>query len=171
MSRSDSTLASVMTEYTSSATRRAKGTQVYLHPLLPGQFYGSSHHSSSFWNGERRLMLAILQDAVASWFRYRRGRSIRERRLFQETESWFAATEQEWLFSFERICLSLDLDPSYLRRKLPEWQTKVNHLFMAPRARPVLPTKLLQTPKRRRKSRGNQQFTLEEMVAIQDDAA
>lgn len=153
MSRTNTALPYILTDYTSSTARRATGGSGNLLPLLPGQYYGFSQRSSLFWNGERRLMLAVLQDAVAGWFRYRRGRSARERRLFQEVENWFAATDQEWLFSFERICNCLDLDPSYLRRKLREWQTHAHYLLMAPRARPVLPTKLLQTPARRRKSR------------------
>lgn len=55
-----------------------------------------------------RLLLAVLEDAVACWFRYRHARSLRERRLFQEVEDWFQAEEKNQ-FPFSRISLKLSL--------------------------------------------------------------
>jgi hypothetical protein len=64
---------------------------------------------------ERQLMIAVLQDAFhiyckfASWPQHRR---------FRETARWFASTDRIWLFSFERICDVLDLNPRCVRRCL-----------------------------------------------------
>lgn len=63
-------------------------------------------------------MLGVLQDALASWFRYRRTPSRRGRRLFRETRDWFWSHDRSWLFTFESICEHLDLDPDYIRGRL-----------------------------------------------------
>jgi hypothetical protein len=36
----------------------------------------------------------------------------------REILAWFASPDRTWLFSFERICEALELDPDYLRRGL-----------------------------------------------------
>ncbi len=95
-----------------------------LQPLLflPEQFF-TAGQSTSLWTGERRLMFAVLQDAVACWFRYRQARTDYGREVFREIRDWFWDTEQEWLFGFESICSHLDLNAEYCRRKLMRWDT------------------------------------------------
>jgi hypothetical protein len=95
-----------------------------LQPLLflPEQFYSDRQHSAS-WNGERRLMFAVLQDAVACWFRHRHARTDYGREIFREIRDWFWDTDQEWLFGFESICVHLELNAEYFRRKLMRWDT------------------------------------------------
>jgi hypothetical protein len=67
---------------------------------------------------EKRLMLAVLDDAVACILKYARGRNGREKRLFCQTEDWLMATEEEWPFSFVNICEALGLHPGSLRSAL-----------------------------------------------------
>ena len=95
-----------------------------LQPLLflPEQFFASKQ-PSSLWTGERRLMFAVLQDAVACWFRYRHARTDYGREIFREIRDWFWDTDQEWLFGFESICTHLDFNADYFRRKLMRWDT------------------------------------------------
>lgn len=87
----------------------------------PDQFFtqrdGALHRT-----GEYRLLVAVLQDAIIDWFRYRNASHPRGRRLFQEVSSWFTSTDQVSLFSFENICAHLGIDPDYLRRGLLEWR-------------------------------------------------
>lgn len=90
--------------------------------LLPSQFFTPLRGSHAFWHGEQRLLFAVLQDAVACWFRYHEGRSPRARRLFAETYDWFWSTDRGRLFAFERICELLDFDPDYIRRGLLRWR-------------------------------------------------
>jgi len=96
-----------------------------LQPLLflPEQFYAAGQQSASQWNGERRLMFAVLQDAVACWFRHRHARTDYGREIFHEIRDWFWDTDQEWLFGFESICVHLELNAEYFRRKLVRWDT------------------------------------------------
>lgn len=86
--------------------------------MTPEQFFIPAHQTASAWPGERRLLLAVLEDAVASFLRYRTSRATRGRRLFREDEAWFMSSDQSWVFSFESICAQLHLDPDYIRRGL-----------------------------------------------------
>lgn len=103
--------------------------------IVPEQFFAPSSHSAAHRSGVKRLFLAVLQDAVACWFRYRHARHARGQRLFRETQDWFWATEQDSLFAFEHICAQLQLDPDYIRQGLLRWQTT-----FADQPRPCLQT-------------------------------
>ena len=72
--------------------------------------------------GEEKLMLAVLQDAVECFQIYVLAETQREKRLFQEAEDWILETDSEWLFSFENICETLQLHPDYLREGLLCWK-------------------------------------------------
>ena len=70
--------------------------------------------------GERLLMLAVLEDALDCYRKCRRSRDAATRLLFDETRAWVESREHDTLFSFESICEALDIDPDYLRRRLRE---------------------------------------------------
>lgn len=89
--------------------------------VVPSQFFTPPQQSHLFWRGEQRLLFAVLQEAVACWFRYRDVSTIRGRRLFGEVTTWFASPDKGWLYAFERICEMLDLDPDYIRLGLQRW--------------------------------------------------
>jgi mannose-1-phosphate guanylyltransferase len=81
---------------------------------------------------EKRLMLAILDDAVRSFQGLRLARRNRHRRLFNDAKDWLSSTDTGWPFSFERICQVLELDASYLRRGLSQWHARqLAHLISA----------------------------------------
>lgn len=63
---------------------------------------------------ERRLMLAVLQEAVASYLADRRG--VRDN--LREVEQWFASDDTTWPYSFGNLCDALGLDRSAVRRAL-----------------------------------------------------
>ncbi|MBM4258826.1 MAG: hypothetical protein FJ147_23355 [Deltaproteobacteria bacterium] len=91
--------------------------------VTPEQFFTPAERSRVAWTPERRLLLAVLEDAVAMFFRYRTDRSTRGKRLFRETQAWFATTNRTALGDFEFICDHLNLDADYIRaglRRLPE---------------------------------------------------
>ena len=71
---------------------------------------------------ERRLVLAILEEAVRSYQHYAFATNRRGRRLFGETCEWFDAHDDPWIFSFENICHALDLDATYIRDGLERWR-------------------------------------------------
>jgi len=67
---------------------------------------------------EKRLILAILDDAVQSFIATVKPRSPKELREFEEAQMWIMEADSEWIFSFESICSQLGLDPDYLRSGL-----------------------------------------------------
>jgi hypothetical protein len=86
--------------------------------LLPAQFY-SMFKSSQYKEPERRLMVAILEDAVSSLSKNLRRCNFRQRKQYEEAKHWVTTEEEsEWIFSFRTICEVLGIDPSYLRRGL-----------------------------------------------------
>ncbi|MGH7771346.1 MAG: hypothetical protein ACREQA_03840 [Candidatus Binatia bacterium] len=85
--------------------------------FLPSQFYGNRVLSRQL-DGEKRLMLAILKDAVECLEKYRRARNSSGRELYQNAIDWVEDTGIEWLFSFNNICDLLGFDPDFLRESL-----------------------------------------------------
>lgn len=80
--------------------------------LLPVQAYAPRGPSLPL----KRLMVALIEDAVSCLCRYRYARTRHERRLFREAEQWLMSSDGDWPFSFENSCVVLGLDPSALRR-------------------------------------------------------
>lgn len=67
---------------------------------------------------ERRLMLAVLQEAVVSYLACG-ARSVRENvREMREIEEWFASDDTRWPYSFGNLCDGLGLERSAVRRAL-----------------------------------------------------
>lgn len=70
---------------------------------------------------EKRLMLALLDDALKCYQKYWRAKSRRGKTQFDEAQQWFWASDREDLFSFEHVCAVLGVSPGYLRRLLLRW--------------------------------------------------
>lgn len=83
--------------------------------LTPEQFFRRATDSARIWTGERRLLCAVLHNAVESLFRYQHDYTARGRRLFKETHDWFWSAHSRELYSFESICAHLHLDAGYIR--------------------------------------------------------
>ena len=85
--------------------------------VLPSQFLAGRSRDMRCL-GERRLIAAVLEEAIRVYQREAGSRNRRRRRLFGETEQWIASSNTSWPFAFERVCEVLWLDPDYLRRGL-----------------------------------------------------
>ena len=70
---------------------------------------------------EKRLMLAILEDAVDCFQNNVLAQSLKSRRLFEEAEEWIVEVDGDWVFSFENICEVLGFNPAYVRQGLLRW--------------------------------------------------
>ena len=75
-----------------------------------------SHHLTP----ERDLLIAILEDAIYNYRKYRRARDPEAKRNFREAKEWIMVRSDDWIFSFNSICELLGLDPDYIRRRLRE---------------------------------------------------
>lgn len=84
---------------------------------------------------EDRLMLAVLQDALATFQRGLRS-SIREDiEQFREVDRWLRSRDFDGIFSFESICDSLGIDSALLRNRLNEARVVAFESRRAGRAR------------------------------------
>src|SRR6185503_17043075 len=89
--------------------------------LLPAQFYAAFRGGSAV-RGEKRLMLAVLQDALDCFQKYAFSRDNHGRQMFMDAEGWIVGEDRSWYFSFENICETLEINPAYLRRGVQEWK-------------------------------------------------
>ena len=61
--------------------------------LLPSQYFGRMRRRGEF-DGERRLMIAVLEDAVDVYRKQAGAREPRGEQLFQEAEEWIARSTE-----------------------------------------------------------------------------
>lgn len=94
--------------------------------------------------GEERLMMAILEDAVLCFQQYALSTRPREKRRFEEAEEWFLDKESDYIFSFQFICETLGFHPDHIRRGLMAWK-EARCKVTAIRAPIDCPTKLIRT--------------------------
>jgi len=72
--------------------------------------------------GEERLMLAILENAVEHFQKYVLAWKPSGKQLFREAEEWFLDKDNEALYSFENICDTLGFHPDPIRKGLMAWK-------------------------------------------------
>jgi hypothetical protein len=106
--------------------------------FLPSQFYGPSGLSRQL-EGEKRLMIAILKDAVECLDKYRSSRNTTGRSQYQNALEWVQDKGTEWLFSFTNICDLLGFDPDYLRQVLLKRENRYVKTVRAARSIPFAP--------------------------------
>jgi hypothetical protein len=67
--------------------------------------------------GERRLMWAVLIDAIHGYWNQRSLRTAsRRRRAWVEDRAWFMSNDRSHAFSFTSVCDALGLEPRYVRQ-------------------------------------------------------
>jgi hypothetical protein len=91
--------------------------------LLPSQYLDRIVADPSL-QPEKRLMLAVLENAVAAYQKYALASSRRARRLFGEAAAWLAGPADAEVFSFNGICDALELDPEFVRAGLERWRRR-----------------------------------------------
>ena len=92
--------------------------RVHLEPdvILPSQL--APH---PFATPERRLLLAVLEEAVGTFQRYAFAPDRQSRVAFADAQAWFASEETVRLCSFIGICEVLGIEATYLRAGLQRW--------------------------------------------------
>jgi hypothetical protein len=95
----------------------------FLQPdaIMPAQFFQSLRTKGRF-DGERRLMIAVLEDAVNCFMKQLHATDPKARQLFLDAEEWITAEDRTWFFAFENVCDTLDLNPDYIREGLFKWR-------------------------------------------------
>ena len=89
--------------------------------LLPGQ-YADLVRRNHVIEGELKLLLAVLEDAIRCYLRNVNAKEGEHRRDFVEVRNWFegngASAPRGDIFSFENLCSALGIDPRYLLDRL-----------------------------------------------------
>lgn len=80
------------------------------------------------WTGEKRLALAILEQAVANWSATLGTRGHAAERLRCQEELWFSSDERVSPLAFLNICDWLGINPGYLRAGLAMFRRKNRRL-------------------------------------------
>ena len=91
--------------------------------LLPAQYFAAFRRAGGL-ERERLLMLAVLEDAIDCYQKFAHARDPRGTQMFDEAREWVSSTDRGWLFSFENICDTLEINAGYVRRGLREWKDR-----------------------------------------------
>jgi len=68
--------------------------------------------------GERRLLLAVLEDGIRTFLKYAQASHGRGLNLRREALTWLTTPDRSDVFSFENICEALGIDPVRLRHRV-----------------------------------------------------
>lgn len=105
--------------------------------MLPTQFWGPGEDPRS--EPEKRLMAAVLEEAVATLLNRAGDRSHEGSLLMEEARRWFASDARSGPFAFATICDVLGLDENGIRQalaaKLAEYQRYTRRRIQAGRGR------------------------------------
>ena len=91
--------------------------------LLASQYFDRVRRRAGV-GGERRLMVAVLEDAVTTYMKHAGATDPQRAELFADAEAWIESDDAVSFYSFENMCAVLDLDPEYLRRGLRAWKRR-----------------------------------------------
>ena len=126
--------------------------------ITPEQFYDSRRDDSTV-RPVKKLMMAILEDALRCFQNNIDAKSGSRKRLFQEAEVWLCGEGGEGPFSFEMVCETLGIEPEYLRSGLKEWRRQqLDGMFTRRLARrsPVVRAGRISSPSRRHGKRASE---------------
>ena len=106
-----------------------EGVSALVQPdtLLSAQYFDTLR-VKTLVEAEKRLMLAVLNDAIACYQENVFSQRRKNRRLFDDAEEWIVKPDGDGVFCFDNVCETLGFDPEYVRRGLVKW--KDQHLRM-----------------------------------------
>ena len=91
--------------------------------LLPIQYF-EAMRKKHLLEGEKRLILSVLEDAVECFMKCIDATTSKSQRLFRDADEWIALEDKHWVFSFDNVCDMLDINPDYMRRGLKQWKER-----------------------------------------------
>lgn len=91
--------------------------------LLPIQYFEAMRRKHLL-EGEKRLILSVLEDAVECFMKCIDSPTNKGQRLFREADEWIFLEDKRWVFSFDNVADMLDINPEYMRRGLREWKER-----------------------------------------------
>jgi hypothetical protein len=108
--------------YIAQRTNLAEAECPVQQDTLPRSRYFHKRERDVFLEPEKRLMFAILEDAIRCFQDNHLAQRGGSKRLFDEVQRWIFKRGDDCVFGFENICSVLGLDPGYIRRGLVRWR-------------------------------------------------
>src|SRR5277367_4128392 len=105
--------------------------------LLPIQYF-EAMRKKHLLEGEKRLILSVLEDAIECFMKCIDAATSKGQRLFRDADEWIAHEDKRWVFSFDNVCDMLDINPEYMRMGLRKWKDKRLDAIACRRAAMVL---------------------------------
>ena len=115
------------------ADREGKMEKETLDEKLPGLFepdtllpiqYFEAMRRKHLLEGEKRLILSVLEDAVECFMKCIESSTNKGQRLFRDADEWINLEDKRWVFSFDNVCEMLDINAEYMRAGLRRWKDK-----------------------------------------------
>src|SRR5271170_8247717 len=115
------------------ADREGKMEKETLDEKLPGLFepdtllpiqYFEAMRRKHLLEGEKRLILSVLEDAVECFMKCIDSPTNKGQRLYRDADEWINLEDKHWVFSFDNVCDMLDINPEYMRRGLKGWKER-----------------------------------------------
>jgi len=91
--------------------------------LLPIQYFEAMRRKHLL-EGEKRLILSVLEDAVDCFMKCIDSATNKGQRLFRDADEWINLEDKRWVFSFDNVCEMLDINADYMRAGLRRWKDK-----------------------------------------------
>jgi len=114
-----SVLAMALNQSTGNGARRLGRPPNFLpldfEPVLPAQWGAERGHNAAL-QPEKRLMLAVLIDAIELVLPDGGAVNARKAKLIRRAAEWICSNDREWAFSFVNICEALGVEPARLRK-------------------------------------------------------
>ena len=95
--------------------------------LTPSQFHGGVRTQHPQAQAMKRLMLAVLEDALRCLQTYIASRNQVYRKAFAEAETWILDRKAQGPFAFDTICEALEIQPDHLRDGIRQWCTQLSN--------------------------------------------
>src|SRR5271167_2320290 len=91
--------------------------------LLPIQYFEAMRRKHLL-EGEKRLILSVLEDAIECFMKCMDSATNKGQRLYRDADEWIWLEDKHWVFSFDNVCDMLDINPEYMRRGLRDWKAR-----------------------------------------------
>src|SRR3984893_5525177 len=85
--------------------------------LLPIQYFEAMRRKHLL-EGEKRLILSVLEDAIECFMKCIDSPTNKGQKLFRDAEEWINLQDKHCVFPFDNVCDMLDIHPEYMRRGL-----------------------------------------------------
>jgi len=115
-----------MTEKMAKIEERALARLMVPDALMPGQYYEGVRRDDPAIGAIKRLMLAVLEDALRCLQTYAKARTPIRRRMFVEAQAWISDRTARGPFAFEAVREALGIEPNRLRDGIREWSLRLS---------------------------------------------